>query len=107
LHCSIAGSNLHFVGSAIRPPFTPSSASHASTTARCSSCVCGGASRAAAFCSSVFSTRTACAARPVQSSPGAPAMMPSKSSGKRCASFIAWRPPAEQPFQYEWAGPLS
>ena len=48
--------------------------------------------------------RTACAARPVQSRPGAPAMMPSKSAGKRCASTIAWRPPAEQPFQYEYVG---
>ena len=43
--------------------------------------------------------RTAWAARPVQSRPGAPAMMPSKSAGKRWASAIACRPPAEQPFQ--------
>ena len=34
-------------------------------------------------------TGTERAARLVQSSPGAPAMMPSKSAGKRCASFIA------------------
>ena len=31
----------------------------------------------------------------------APAMMPSKSSGKRCAYIIAWRPPFEQPEKYE------
>ena len=41
------------------------------------------------LCRSAFATRTACAARPVQSRPGAPAMMPSKSAGNRCASFIA------------------
>jgi hypothetical protein len=28
-------------------------------------------------------------------------MMPLKSAGKRCASFIACRPPAEQPLKYE------
>ena len=53
---------------------------------------------------SLCDARRACAARPVQSRPGAPAMMPSKSAGNRCASFIACRPPAEQPFQYESFG---
>jgi hypothetical protein len=30
---------------------------------------------------------------------GAPAMMPSKSEGYRCAAVIAWRPPVEQPLK--------
>ena len=51
--------------------------------------------------------RSAPAARPVQSSPGDPAMMPSKSAGYFCASFIACRPPAEQPFQYAYLAGLS
>ena len=33
-------------------------------------------------------------------------MMPSKSFGKRCASVSPWRPPVEQPFQYEDFGAL-
>ena len=41
------------------------------------------------------------AARPVVFSAGAPATMPSKSSGKRCAAFSPCRPPAEQPAKYE------
>ena len=38
--------------------------------------------------SSRCAIRTACDARDVQSSAGAPAIIPSKSAGKRCASFI-------------------
>ena len=37
---------------------------------------------------------------PVVVERGAPATMPSKSSGKRCAAFSACRPPAEQPLKY-------
>ena len=40
---------------------------------------------------------TELAAKPVQSKAGAPATMPLKSSGKRCASIMAWPPPREQP----------
>jgi hypothetical protein len=35
---------------------------------------------------------------------GAPAMMASKSAGKRTASVTPWRPPCEQPFQIESFG---
>ena len=35
----------------------------------------------------------------VKSSTGAPATMPSKSSGKRWADINPWRPPVEQPSQ--------
>ena len=38
--------------------------------------------------------------------PGDPAMMPSKSAGNICAAFIACRPPAEHPLQYENFGAL-
>jgi len=48
----------------------------------------------------------ACADRPDQSRPGAPAMIPSKSPGNIWASLSACRPPAEQPFQYEYFGAL-
>ncbi len=44
--------------------------------------------------------------RCVQSFAGAPAEMPSKSSGNRCASISASRPPSEQPTKYERRGPL-
>ena len=46
-----------------------------------------------------------CAPMPVKSAAGAPAMMPSKSSGYRCASISAWRPPFEQPLKYERSMP--
>jgi len=46
------------------------------------------------------------AARWVKKLDGDPTMMPSKSSGKRCASINASRPPFEQPLKYERLGPL-
>ena len=36
----------------------------------------------------------------VKSSAGAHETMPSKSSGNRCASMSAWRPPFEHPKKY-------
>jgi hypothetical protein len=39
-------------------------------------------------------------ARPVQFAAGAPATIPSKSAGYRCASISPCRPPLEQLFQY-------
>ena len=35
---------------------------------------------------------------------GAPARMPSKSAGNRCAKISAWRPPCEQPSKYDFEG---
>jgi hypothetical protein len=37
---------------------------------------------------------------------GAPARMPSKSSGLAWASFRPWRPPVEKPSQYMYLGAL-
>ena len=50
-HCRTPGSNRQRSGSSIRPSFTPSSASHASTTARCSSCLSLVDRRPASLCS--------------------------------------------------------
>ena len=41
----------------------------------------------------------------VQLKAGAPTTMPSKSSGKRCASISPWPPPREQPTKYERLAP--
>ena len=43
---------------------------------------------------------------PIVPNDGSPAMTPSKSSGKRCASISAWRPPFEQPSKYACRGAL-
>ena len=98
---SVPGSKSQLSGSPTTPSSTPSAASQAASTASCTSCRSAARSRIDASASSGFATRSEPPARPVQSRPGAPAMMPSKTSGKRCAAFIACRPPAEQPFQYE------
>ena len=76
---------------------TPSAPAHfAYTTSATSftvSRVSGASARAAAFHSpaTVVSTKF---------STGAPAMIPSKSPGNRCAEISACRPPVEQPSQY-------
>ena len=50
----------------------------------------------------VLASAAAVLLAPTAPQAGAAETMPSKSSGKRCASFMAWRPPAEHPTQYEY-----
>ena len=80
-HSRTAGSKSQRSGSPTTPSVTPSSASQAESTASCTSCRSSAESRIASSASSGFATRSEPPARPVQSRPGAPAMMPSKSSG--------------------------
>ena len=87
------------------PSLTPSIMSHASiAAARITGYFAGGITLASSLWRA-FQTRSDCAARPVQSIAGEPAMMPLKSSGYRCAATNPSLPPAEQPFQYQSFGP--
>src|SRR5271165_7477871 len=102
LHCTDAGSKWHLVGSPMRPSLTPSSASHLARIALCSisTLTCERAPFGFFIISMDRSTPAAC--RWICGLAGAPASTPSKSSGNLVTSTSAWRPPVEQPFQYEY-----
>src|SRR5688572_9613565 len=86
-------------GLAIRPSVTPSFASHLASTALNTlpsfACVSVGTDFMACWFARPFIITS------LQRSVGAAAMMPSKSSGYLEADIIPWRPPVEQPSQYE------
>src|SRR5215470_8736308 len=101
LHSSSLGSKPQVVGSSRTPSFTPSFASQAAMTELWSAINLPGGRKLASVLCVACATHTDCRERPVQSKPGDPAMMPSKSDGYRWASISAERPPAEHPVQYE------
>ena len=91
----------------MRPSLTPSFASHASIAAWLSiASFAAGTAAAGSFSAGTATTRSH-ACRCVWKFAGAPAMIASKSSGYFCASIRPWRPPVEQPFQYESRGARS
>ena len=88
-------------GSSSTPSVTPSLASHAARTLvsiilSTAGLTSGGVSTAGLGNAALMFLRKAIPMS-VKLYAGAPATIPSKSSGYRCASIIAWRPPFEQP----------
>jgi predicted acyl esterase len=98
----------HARGSSICPSTSPSRPSHSASAAACSAGSLAGVRIELPWASAlIVATQTwnSPFSGP-QTLAGAPATMPSKSAGNRCASISASRPPSEQPLKYERCGAM-
>ena len=93
------GSNLQARGFSIKPSATPSRRSQSAMTARWMTGSFAGGIALSGVARSARSFQTNAVNKRDQLFAGAPARMPLKSSGKRCASISASRPPSEQPLK--------